>query len=64
MQQCLTVDSNWNANVFLEGGVEPSIFVLPSIHHPLDYFVPQTALKVPCTLKGFELILDEHTAFS
>ena len=47
MQQCFRVDSDGNAIATMEGGVEPAIFVLPSIHHAVDYFIPQAGLKVP-----------------
>lgn len=47
MQQCFRVDSDGNAIATMEGGMEPAIFVLPSIHHDVDYFIPPAGLKVP-----------------
>ncbi|KAK9823507.1 hypothetical protein WJX72_003245 [[Myrmecia] bisecta] len=44
--QCITGDANGNATTSYSPGGEPMIFVLPSVYHPLQYFVPADAIPV------------------
>ncbi|KAK9817284.1 hypothetical protein WJX72_012213 [[Myrmecia] bisecta] len=44
--QCITGDANGNATTTYSPGGEPMIFVLPSVYHPLQYFVPADAIPV------------------